>query len=126
VAQPSVVAAPNADIIFDFNRSDVAAIHNGAQVVAVIANQIKQSNSNNAITVSGFTDRLGNQSYNQKLSAKRASTVANLLVYYGIPANRIEVYANGQTDAYQTCKTQTARSQLIDCLALNRRVNVSW
>ncbi len=120
------IAQPSADIFFDFDRSDAAAIKNGTQSLAIIVGQIKQSNSNGPIVVRGFTDRLGNVGYNQKLSAKRASTVANLLVQQGIPAERIEVYANGKTDAYQVCDAQVARTQQINCLSPNRRVNVSW
>ena len=126
VTTVAAVAQPSADIIFNFDRSDAAAIQNGTQSLAIIVGQIQQSNSTNPIVVRGFADRLGNPAYNQKLSAKRATTVAKLLVEQGIPAERIEVYANGQTEAYQACDAQVARTQLVNCLAPNRRVNVSW
>lgn len=128
VAAPIVAAAskPNVNILFDFDRSDAAAIGNGSQEIAQLVQQIQQANSTTPIVVTGFTDRLGNVGYNQKLSANRAKTVANLLVQSGIPAERIEVYANGQTEAFKICSVQASHKQLVECQAPNRRVNVSW
>lgn len=116
----------NANVLFAFDRHNANAILNGRSEVADIADLIRKSNTTKPIVVSGFTDRLGNVGYNQKLSAQRASTVAHLLVQYGIPENRIQVYANGQTEVYQACETGGVRNNLIECLTPNRRVNVSW
>lgn len=116
----------NANVLFAFDRHDANAILNGRSEVADIAEMIQRSSSVKPVVVSGFTDRLGNVGYNQKLSAKRASTVANLLVEYGIPAERIQVIANGKTEAYQACEAQNGRNHLVECLTPNRRVNVSW
>lgn len=76
--------------------------------------------------VAGYTDRLGSYAYNQKLSAKRAQTVATLLTQYGIDSNRIKIEAKNQTTAYQQCGTNSDKSQLVECLEPNRRVNVNW
>lgn len=116
----------NANVLFAFDRHDANAILNGRSEVADIAEMIQRSSSVKPVVVSGFADRLGNVGYNQKLSAKRASTVANLLVEYGIPAERIQVIANGKTEAYQACEAQNGRNHLVECLTPNRRVNVSW
>ncbi|WP_077164773.1 trimeric autotransporter adhesin Ata [Acinetobacter genomosp. 33YU] len=62
---------------------------------------------------------------NAELSSKRANTVAKLLVKQGIDPNRIQIQANSQTDLYQQCSSGH-NSQLIQCLAPNRRVNISW
>ncbi len=116
----------SANVLFTFDRSDANAIEQGQTAISKIAQQIKQSDSANPIIVAGFTDPLGKTPYNHELSAQRANTVARLLINEGIEANRIQIQANSQTDAYRQCSTQQHRSQLIDCLAPNRRVNIHW
>lgn len=123
--QPITSAVSSANILFAFDRYDADAIQQGKQVAAVIAQQVKDSGSNHAVVVSGFTDRIGNAGYNQKLSAQRANTVVDLLVQQGIDANRIQVNANGSTEQYQYCEGKYSRA-LVECLLPNRRVNVSW
>jgi len=132
-AQPITSAVSSANILFAFDRYDADAIQQGKQVAAVIAQQVKDSGSNHAVVVSGFTDRIGNAGYNQKLSAQRANTVVDLLVQQGIDANRIQgidanriqLNANGSTEQYQYCEGKYSRA-LVECLLPNRRVNVSW
>ncbi|OIG53749.1 ESPR domain-containing protein [Acinetobacter nosocomialis] len=43
----------------------------------------------------------------------------------GIDPTRIQIQANSQTDLYKQCSGKN-NSQLIECLAPNRRVNISW
>lgn len=124
-AQPITSAVSFANILFAFDRYDADAIEQGKQAVALIAQQIKDSDSHHAVIISGFTDRIGNLNYNQKLSAQRANTVADLLVQQGIDVNRVQVNANGSTEQYQYCEGKYSRV-LVECLLPNRRVNVSW
>lgn len=114
------------DILFAFDRSDVAGITTGVDSVKEIAEQINHSQDHRPVIVAGYTDRLGSYAYNQKLSAKRAQTVATLLTQYGIDSNRIKIEAKNQTTAYQQCGTNSEKSQLVECLEPNRRVNVNW
>lgn len=120
-----VAAARDANVIFDFDRADAQAIVTGSASIDTIAANIKAAGSNDTVVVTGFTDRLGNVGYNQKLSQQRAITVANLLVEAGIPAERIRVEAKGKTEKYRSCEV-TARNQMVQCLSPNRRVNVNW
>lgn len=113
-------------VFFAFDQSNANAIKQGRVSVASIAQRIKQSNSTGPIVVAGFTDPLGKFAYNHQLSAQRANTVAKLLVSEGVDANRIQIQANSQTDLYQQCAGNKVNSQLVGCLAPNRRVNVSW
>ena len=114
-----------ASVLFTFDRFDNNAIEQGVHSVQEIAEQIKKSQTTTPVIVSGFTDRLGKFSYNQELSSQRANTVAKLLVQQGIDPTRIQVQANSQTDLYKQCSGKN-NSQLIECLAPNRRVNISW
>lgn len=115
-----------ASVFFQFNKSAPNAIERGTASVTEIAAQIKQSSSDGPIMVSGYADPIGNFAYNSKLSAKRADTVAKLLIAQGISASRIQIQANSQTDVYQQCSGENAKVELIQCLAPNRRVNISW
>ncbi|GEM_PF-138977 len=114
-----------ASVLFTFDRFDNNAIEQGVHSVQEIAEQIKKSQTTTPVIVSGFTDRLGKFSYNQELSSQRANTVAKLLVQQGIDPTRIQIQANSQTDLYKQCSGKN-NSQLIECLAPNRRVNISW
>ncbi|NUF16812.1 trimeric autotransporter adhesin/peptidogylcan-associated protein TpgA [Acinetobacter lactucae] len=123
--QTSLISEHTASVLFAFDRFDARAIDQGANNLENIAAQIKQSPSMKPIVVSGFADPLGKFSYNHQLSSQRANTVAKLLVQQGIDPNRIQIQANSQTDLYQQCSGNN-NSQLIQCLAPNRRVNISW
>ncbi|MDM1019607.1 OmpA family protein [Acinetobacter sp. VNK23] len=113
-------------VFFAFDQSNANAIEQGRASIVSIAQRINQSNSTGPIVVAGFTDPLGKFAYNHQLSAQRANTVAKLLVGEGVDANRIQIQANSQTDLYQQCAGNKVNSQLVGCLAPNRRVNVSW
>ncbi len=124
-ASSTAVNGRTASVLFAFDRSDASAIQQGLNNIDNVVDQIKQIPSTTPIIVSGFADPLGKFSYNQELSSKRANTVAKLLVKQGIDPNRIQIQANSQTDLYQQCSSGH-NSQLIQCLAPNRRVNISW
>lgn len=96
------------------------------EVIGKVASQIKQRNANKKILVAGYTDRLGSIQYNQQLSAARANTVVELLKQQGIPADQIEYSAESKTDVYQKCTEMNKKIQLVECLAPNRRVNITW
>jgi OOP family OmpA-OmpF porin len=75
------------------------------------------------VHVIGYTDRLGSDAYNQKLSEQRAATVRDYLISQGISADRIDAEGRGEADPVKTCKDRN-RTRLIACLAPNRRVVV--
>lgn len=114
------------DILFEFDRSDAASIVEGQDSIRSLANRINQVSGTSPVIVSGYTDRLGSDAYNQKLSAARANTVAHLLVNYGVVPQRIKIESNSKTDLYQQCDGSQRSSELIECLGPNRRVNVDW
>lgn len=118
-------AKEQASVLFAFDRHDEAAINRDFSRVEEIADAIKKSGSNQ-VRITGFADQLGNFSYNQALSAQRANQVAYLLTKQGIPATQININANGSTRIYKGCEGQTKTVATVNCLAPNRRVNVSW
>ena len=78
------------------------------------------------ILVSGYTDRLGSQQYNQKLSEKRANAVKAYLVKKGVDGSKIETMGMGKTLQIKSCPDGKDRKALIACLAPNRRAVVEF
>ena len=76
------------------------------------------------VTITGYTDRLGSTKYNQKLSERRANAVRDYLVSKGIDGNRLKAVGRGEENPVVTDCNQKKKSELIECLAPNRRVEV--
>ncbi len=79
-----------------------------------------------AIFVTGHTDRLGSNEYNQKLSERRANAVKDYLVSKGVPAARVKAEGRGETQpvtAPGDCKGAQS-VKVIACLQPDRRVHV--
>ncbi len=78
------------------------------------------------ISVTGHTDRLGSDAYNQKLSERRAQTVKDYLVTRNVPANRINAQGMGETQPVTKvgdCKGRQS-AKVIACLQPDRRVDI--
>jgi len=72
---------------------------------------------NSLIDVYGHTDSTGSDAYNQALSERRASTVANYLVSQGVSAARVRSQGFGETMPVATNDTEEGRQR-------NRRVEI--
>ncbi|MDP8171491.1 porin OmpA [Pasteurella skyensis] len=79
-----------------------------------------------AIQVNGYTDRIGSEKSNVRLSQRRAETVANYLVSKGIKPANITAVGYGETNPVtgNTCDKVKGRKALISCLAPDRRVEL--
>ncbi|WP_230657987.1 OmpA family protein [Psychrobacter sp. I-STPA10] len=71
----------------------------------------------NTVIVMGFTDNVGNASYNQDLSQRRAESVKSYLVSRGVDSNRIMTYGFGETRPIANNDTEAGRAK-------NRRVEI--
>jgi outer membrane protein OmpA-like peptidoglycan-associated protein len=90
-----VTAAP-VSVFFNLNKSKIAS-RKDLQNVSELANIAKEKNAK--LVVTGYADsKTGSAEYNQKLSQKRAETVANELVKMGVNRDNIEVVAAGGVD----------------------------
>ena len=125
MAGTGVTVTPNANgnidlvmpgsITFSF---DDATLNNAFKpTLSKLAQTMNQYNQN-TVTIAGHTDSKGAASYNQGLSRDRAYAVANYLTANGVPANRINVVAYGESRPVASNDTENGRQQ-------NRRVELT-
>lgn len=77
------------------------------------------------IQVTGYTDRLGSETYNMTLSQKRAEAVKAYLIGKGVQTDIIETTAMGPKDPVVTCEGLRGNA-LIQCLGPNRRTVIEF
>ena len=133
-AAPAPVAAPqvetknfafSSDVLFAFGKANLKPA--AAQALDAMQSEINAAGLNNAaIQVNGYTDRIGKEAANLKLSQRRAETVANYIVSKGAPAANVTAVGYGEANPVtgQTCDAVKGRKALIACLAPDRRVEV--
>jgi len=89
------------------------------EIAAALNNNTQVDN----VVITGYTDRIGSDKYNQKLSERRANAVKEYLVGKGVSPSRLSAVGRGKANPIVDCK-QTKRTELIKCLEPNRRVEV--
>ena len=110
--------------LFDFDKAVLKPEGKRALDTEVIA-KIKEITKLELVLVTGHTDRLGSQAYNQKLSERRAATVRDYLASQGVPKDKIETLGMGKTQPVPGVRCeQKNRKELIACLQPHRRVEV--
>jgi OOP family OmpA-OmpF porin len=135
VEQPAPVAPPppppppparfekvvlSATELFDFNS---AKLRMPQPKLDEIANVLVGDPAITDVDINGYTDRIGSHKYNLKLSQRRAEAVRDYLVSKGVESNRLKAHGLGEANPVVECH-QKKRSELIACLAPNRRVEV--
>lgn len=103
---------------FTFATNSAVIPNSGASVLKNIANDlILEENENIKVLIEGHTDSTGSDSYNLKLSQKRADAIKDNLISNGVEADRIISKGYGEAKPIQPNKTAEGR-------AANRRVEV--
>jgi OOP family OmpA-OmpF porin len=110
-----------ADTLFDFDKAILKPA--GKEKLDDLASKIQGLNLE-VVVATGYTDRIGSDKYNDRLSLRRAQAVKAYLVSKGIEANRIYTEGKGKKNPVTTGCNQKNRKQLIACLAPDRRVEV--
>lgn len=103
--------------------SEVSFDHNSASLKPAfiptldkIANILMKYNKT-IVHVIGHTDSTGSEEYNLVLSSRRAKNVAAFLEQHGVPAQRLSVYGQGESQPRASNATEAGRQ-------LNRRVEI--
>ena len=103
------------NITFDFNSSTLKSqFYPVLNDVAATLNEYNQTR----IEVTGHTDSVGSESYNQDLSMRRADSVASYLSSQGVSRGRMAVNGAGETRPVASNDTESGRAQ-------NRRVEIT-
>ncbi|MGJ7511719.1 OmpA family protein [Variovorax sp. GT1P44] len=117
----------NADVLFDFARSDYASITSrGREELRKVAQQVRERSPNavSRVTVRGHADPIGSAQSNMVLSEQRARTVARVLSEEGLAAERISIEGAGSEEPVVSCSMSGSRQARVDCNAPNRRVEI--
>ena len=104
----------NGDANFEFNKSNL--LPNAYTVLDTLINTMKV-HPNYKWEVGGYTDAIGSDEYNLKLSHRRAQAVVDYFVSKGIDVNSITVVDYGKEHPIATNETLEGRS-------MNRRVEI--
>lgn len=88
-----------------------------------IAKALGQNSDIDDVVITGYTDHIGSDKYNQKLSERRAAAVKEYLTGKGVAASRLKAVGKGEADPVVVC-TDKKLPALIKCLEPNRRVEV--
>ena len=116
VVEPDVVLVVN-NLHFAFD-SDVVSEVDKAELNRLAA-ALQAEAPDATLALAGFTDSVGTDAYNQKLSERRAVAVANYLVAQGVPqASIVGVIGEGESNPVADNATADGRAD-------NRRVEIA-
>lgn len=111
--QQLIVTLPQ-DILFATDSATLtASLQSDLRALAQNLNQYP----NTRVNVIGHTDNVGDASYNQGLSERRARAVASNLIAGGVSPSRINAFGRGETSPVADNLTPAGRQQ-------NRRVEI--
>ena len=99
---------------FDFNK---ATIRKGEDAELQKAVAFIKKYPGSEVSLVGYTDSIGSDAYNLKLSEKRAQAVKDYLASHGIDGSKISASGRGKADPIGDNKTEKGRAE-------NRRVEV--
>ena len=102
------------EVLFDFNS---AALRSSSRSALRDMANVFEKYPDTTIRVEGHTDSIGTAAYNERLSERRASTVANYLEDLGVRSARIRALGYGKSQPRATNNTAAGRQ-------LNRRVEI--
>jgi len=112
----------SAEELFGFDRAKLKT--SGEIQLNDVAAQINSNPGIELVMVVGHTDRIGSAAYNQRLSERRATMVANYLVSQGVDPSRLQASGRGESEPIVECSGVRGKA-LIDCLQPNRRVEIT-
>jgi OOP family OmpA-OmpF porin len=110
-------------IYFAFNKSDLTP--EARAKLDSLTEVLKSSADVKEAKIVGYADRIGTNTYNDKLSQARAENVKNYIIAHGYAnASVAETRWLGKRDPVTQCSSSMKRPELINCLQADRRVEV--
>jgi OOP family OmpA-OmpF porin len=111
----------SAEVLFGFNKADLTPA--GKAALDDVAARVKATPGDEILTIDGYTDPFGSDSYNLGLSNRRAAAVSNYLASKGINAANLKAAGRGETNLVAQCSPKKS-AESIKCNAPNRRVEI--
>jgi OOP family OmpA-OmpF porin len=104
------------DVHFQFDKATLT--ESDKEVLDKVATRLKGESSTAQLTVTGYTDSVGSDAYNQKLSDRRAHSVVEYLIEQGVPRSSfVSVVGAGESNPVADNSTADGRAQ-------NRRTEI--
>ena len=104
----------DSEISFDFDSAVIkGAFRDSLTRLSDVISKYDQT----VVHIIGHTDSVGNDDYNQRLSERRAESVAGFLMNNGVRAGRLHTEGRGEREPRATNATEAGRQ-------LNRRVEI--
>lgn len=116
IVQPTEVESLvlSGDTNFEFNKS--ALLPNAYTALEGVVTTMKE-HPGYKWEIGGYTDAIGSDSYNTKLSQRRAQSVVDYLISKGVERNNLTIVGYGEANPVATNDTDEGRS-------MNRRVEI--
>ena len=117
-----IIGSEMRTVYFNFNSS---ALTPAAKTKLNALSKSLKSNKVSSVRIVGFADQIGTESYNLRLSQKRANAVAAYLRGKGVKViGKSEVRGLGETSSKSDCATAAKGKAEQACLWRDRRVEV--
>ncbi|MDC5597626.1 OmpA family protein [Acinetobacter baumannii] len=112
-----------ADALFAFDKSDLHNLNpKGRDDLESLVVELRKLKEIRSIQILGYTDYLGKEAYNLRLSQKRAEAIKQYFLLNNINAQVFTVQGLGEQDPVKQCASNLPRNLLLQCLEPNRRV----
>ena len=105
-----------------FAFDDATLTPRSLRQLEIVASLLKQSRRR--LDISGHTDDVGTEQYNQKLSEKRAAAVRDALVSFGVDAAQISTRGMGMSQPRRTYSQGDSEEQIDTARGENRRAEI--
>lgn len=113
------------DTLFAFGRADFQSLkRQGHNQLSAIASKLLNTPNLGKVIIAGHADQLGDPHTNLQVSLQRAETIKTYLAGKGVPIERMVAIGKGSGKPLVHCEPQQPRTQLIQCLEPNRRVEI--
>lgn len=107
-------------LFFGFNEADLTP--RSLRQLQIVAELLKASHGH--LNISGHTDDVGSEAYNQKLSERRAEAVRAALIGFGVEAEQVSAEGMGKSQPRRTYSTEDSEQQIDYIRGENRRAEI--
>lgn len=127
VEKEPVASLHSEDTVVYFGFDSAALSSDSKAKLDRVAEALRGSASVESASIVGYTDRIGTDQYNLRLSKRRADAVKSYLASKGyVNTDVAEVRGLGKTASQSRCEGVQGRNALIECLWKDRRVEVEF